>query len=424
MTHHVAPCTVADATPAPFALAADPAPSALADVPALADALARVARAIDKRNTSPVLSHVVARGHGDHLTLAATDLDVTVTVTVPCAADAPLALAIPAKPFTEMVKAEKKAGSALACLTAGERACASNESGTIPTATVESDASRATFDAIPAADWPDLPGPESIPSHVTGDVPRAELLHALATCEHAASTEETRYYLNGVFMEWIPDGREGETGGLVFTATDGHRLAHVAARIPFPRLWHYDPRREACGVILPRVAIKHMISALKAKTCPPTVRLALTDTRARLVAGAVDVLSKLIDGTFPDYRRVMPTTADRTVTVDRRAFREAVKAAASALSDRGRVVRLAAESDRLTVDASNPDGASASRSIPATADLKPSEPDFEIGFNARYLDAMCGALASDTITLRFQDAGSPMRVDDGAVSYVLMPMRI
>lgn len=424
MTHHVAPSAVADAAPAPSALAADPAPSALADVPALADALARVARAIDKRNTIPVLSHVLARGHGDRLTLTATDLDVDVTVTVPCAADDSLALAIPGKPFADMLKAEKKAGAALACLTAGERAHAGNESGTIPTATVESDASRATFDAIPAADWPGLLGPEATPSHVAGDVPRADLLHALATCEHAASTEETRYYLNGVFVEWIPDGREGETGGLVFTATDGHRLAHVAARIPFPRLWHYHPRRGSCGVILPRVAIKHMISALKAKTCPPTVRLALTDTRARLIAGNVSIMSKLIDGTFPDYRRVMPTTFDRSVMVDRLAFRDAVKAAASALSDRGRAVRLTAEPGSLTVEARNPDGASASRSIPATADLKPGEAAFEIGFNARYLDAMCGALAGDTITLRFQDAGSPMRVDDGAVSYVVMPMRI
>ena len=133
--------------------------------------------------------------------------------------------------------------------------------------------------------------------------------------------------------------------------------------------------------------------------------------------------SKLIDGTFPDYQRVIPSGNDRDMTMDRKSFTDAVDRVSTVSSERGRAVKLALSDGQLTLTVNNPDSGSATEELPAEYESEA----MEIGFNARYLLDVAGQLSSNDIKFKFADAGSPTLIedpDDADALYVLMPMRV
>lgn len=399
MTHHAIPATFTAA-----------APAAVGELAPIAEAAALAARATLARSRVPPFLHLLAEGDGEALRFTGTDGDVTVTVTAPAAADG-FRAAIPARPFAAAVKAA--GGELLAML--GEQGA--DGAGVA----IETEGARASFPGLPVDDWPRLDAPEAMDKpHVAADVDRAALLGALKACDHAMSTEETRFYLNGIFCEWIGSG---DPFRLAFTSTDGHRLAHVDSGIPVPPpdFVSYD---SAPGVIIPRATVRHMLAALRRKGCPDVVRLVI-GTRLRLVAGAVDIVSNLIGASFPDYPRVMPRDMPRGFTVDRRAFAEAVKGAAAGGGRANQcAVKLTVGDGMVTVSRRDRETGweAAARSIPA--DTEAADVGFSIGFAAGYLGDLCKAAKGDRIRLQFHDSGSPMRVDDPAAVFVVMPMRV
>jgi DNA polymerase-3 subunit beta len=242
-------------------------------------------------------------------------------------------------------------------------------------------------------------------------VPAGELKRLIEKTQFAISTEETRYYLNGIYLHAM------ESGGhpvLRAVATDGHRLARVET--PAPAGSAGMP-----GVIIPRKAVAEIIKLID--DAGEEVELELSTTKIRLSLGQVVLTSKLIDGTFPDYQRVIPGGNDKQLVVEKGDFAAAVDRVSTISSERGRAVKLSLSDGRLTLSVTNPDSGSAVEELEVDYDAAA----LDIGFNARYLLDIAQQLDGDTALFKLADPGSPTLIQDreGATAlYVLMPMRV
>jgi DNA polymerase-3 subunit beta len=229
--------------------------------------------------------------------------------------------------------------------------------------------------------------------------------------QFAISTEETRYYLNGIFLHTI----ESDSATVLrAVATDGHRLARV--EMPAPPGAQGMP-----GIIVPRKAVAEIQKLIEDGS--DEVGIELSTAKIRLTFNGVVLTSKLIDGTFPDYQRVIPSGNDKRLTVERADFAKAVDRVSTISSERGRAVKLAINEGRLTLSVNNPDSGSATEELEVDYDAGP----LDIGFNARYLLDITGQLDGDTALFRLADPGSPTLIqdrDDAPALYVLMPMRV
>ena len=364
---------------------------------ALLRSLGHVHRVVERRNTIPILSNVLLRGEGEGLRLKATDLDVEVTETIAADVAQGGATTVPAHVIYDIVR-KLPEGAQVSLEMAGETGQMQIRSGR----------SRFMLQALPESDFPDLAAGD-MPHRFT--VPAAELKRLIDKTQFAISTEETRYYLNGIFFHTI------ESGGapvLRAVATDGHRLARV--EIPAPK-----GAQDMPGIIIPRKAVAEIQKLIE--DGGESVELELSSAKIRLSFGGVVLTSKLIDGTFPDYQRVIPTGNDKRLTVERGDFAKAVDRVSTISSERGRAVKLAINEGRLTLSVNNPDSGSATEELEVDYEAGP----LDIGFNARYLLDITGQLDGDTALFRLADPGSPTVIQDreGAPAlYVLMPMRV
>jgi DNA polymerase-3 subunit beta len=363
----------------------------------LLKSLGHVHRVVERRNTIPILSNVLLHAEGRSLLLKATDLDLEITESLPADVERPGGTTLPAHVLYDIVR--KLPDGAQVSLEA------SGDTGQL---VLRSGKSRFSLQSLSEVDFPTLD---------VGDLTHrfkiraADLKKLIDKTQFAISMEETRYYLNGIFIHTLDV--DGHTM-LRAVATDGHRLARV--EIPAPAGAGGMP-----GVILPRKAVaevQKLIEDLEAE-----VDIGLSTTKARFAFGEVVLTSKLIDGTFPDYARVIPTGNDKRLVVDRDVFAAAVDRVSTISSERGRAVKLSLVDSKLTLSVSNPDSGSATEEIEVDYDSAP----IDIGFNARYLLDITQQLDSDTALLRLADPGSPTLVQDrdgAAALYVLMPMRV
>jgi DNA polymerase III subunit beta len=375
---------------------------------ALLKSLGHVHRVVERRNTIPILSNVLLRAETDGLRLKATDLDIEVTETVPADVPQPGATTVPAHMIYDIVRKLP------------EGAQVSIEVSDTGTMQIRSGRSRFTLQTLPEADFPDL---------AAGDLPHRFVLSAsdlkrlIDKTQFAISTEETRYYLNGIYLHAIESGA-GELA-LRAVATDGHRLARIEMTAP--------PGAEGMpGVIVPRKAvgeIQKLIedggASIEIELSPAKIRLTFSGETGEggEPARGVVLTTKLIDGTFPDYQRVIPTGNDKRLTVEREDFAKAVDRVSTISSERGRAVKLTLGDGRLTLTVNNPDSGNAVEELDAEYDAVP----LDIGFNARYLLDIAAQLEGDTATFRLADPGSPTLIQDGEGApalYVLMPMRV
>ena len=227
----------------------------------------------------------------------------------------------------------------------------------------------------------------------------------------AISTEETRYYLNGIYLH-AADSEGVEV--LRTVATDGHRLARV--ELPLP-----DGAAGMPGVIVPRKAVSE-IRKLVEET-DGDVSVSLSDAKIRFSTGETVLTSKLIDGTFPDYERVIPTGNDKVLETDCKILSHAVDRVSAISSEKSRSIKLNMEKGLVTLSASSPEHGSAIEEVEASYDAG----QLEIGFNARYLLDIMQQIEGDAARFTMADAASPTvirDVSDGSAVYVLMPMRV
>jgi DNA polymerase-3 subunit beta len=363
----------------------------------LLKSLGHVHRVVERRNTYPILANVLLKADGDGVELRATDLDIEVTESIPAIVSTPGVTTVPAHTLYEIVRKLSDGAEVRLESQGGEQML------------LTSGRSRFHLACLSPDGFPDL---KSGSFAHTFEVPAPALRELIERTQFAISNEETRYYLNGIYLHTI------ETGGklvLRAVATDGHRMARAETEAP-------SGSAGMPGIIVPKKTVGEVQKLLDGSD--GTVKVELSDTKIRISLGSVVLLSKLIEGTFPDYERVTPKNNDKQMSVDRNAFAVAVDRVSTIASDRGgKAVKLSATNGLLELSVNNPDHGTANEELPVDFETD----GFEIGFNARYLLDIIAQIRSENAIFLFNDAGSPTLVredGDAQALYVLMPMRV
>jgi DNA polymerase-3 subunit beta len=363
----------------------------------LLKSLSHMHRVVERRNTIPILANVLIRAEKSSLQLKATDLDLEVIETIAAEVSPGGATTVPAHMFYEIVR-KLPEGSQVVLEATGDRAVLAIRAGR----------SRFTLQTLPESDFPDL---------AAGDMTHkfklaaADLKRLIDKTQFAISTEETRYYLNGIYLHTAGTGKSAK---LRAVATDGHRLAQF--ELPLPNGAASMP-----GVIIPRKTVGEVQRLIEDSEAE--IGIQLSAAKIRFNVGDVVLTSKLIDGTFPDYGRVIPAGNDKELTVTKKDFEAAVDRVSTVSSERGRAVKLSLTGGRLVLSVTNPDSGSATEELEVEYAADP----IDIGFNSRYLLDIAAQLDGDVALLKLADPGSPTLIQDkdakGAL-YVLMPMRV
>lgn len=341
----------------------------------LARAVGAVAKVVEARNTIPILSNILLDAGDGKLKVTGTDLDIEATTSVEATVNVPGRLTVNAKLLGDLAK---KATGDVTMLLENEKFI------------VKYGRSRFTLQTLPAEDFPSLTAGAYTAEF---DIDLAALF---APVSFAISTEETRYYLNGVYF------RGGDEA--VAVATDGHRLAkHVGPILP-----PFD------GIIVPRKTVGLIPKG--------TVTVSVSSTKIRIASGDLVLTSKLIDGTFPDYERVIPRSNDKVVTVDRDSIMKATDRVATVSSERGRAVKMTIAPGSVRLVVNSADAGTAEDEIEAEYSGEP----LDIGFNAQYVRDVFGTLPAGPVSLALADSGSPALVTGGLDGWtgVIMPMRV
>ena len=359
--------------------------------------LSHVQSVVEKRNTIPILSNVLIEAQSDgSLRIMATDLDLQVVETLSAVSvDTPGSITVSAHLLFDISR-KMPEGSQVSLDASDNRMV------------VKAGRSRFTLPTLPRDDFPMIVEGE-LPTSF--EIPAAKLAELFDRTRFAISTEETRYYLNGIFIHVADDE-------LKAAATDGHRLA----RFTLPRP---DGAEGMPDVIIPRKCISELRKLLE-ESLDTNVEIDLSASKIRFTLGGengVVLTSKLIDGTFPDYTRVIPTGNDKLLRIDPKSFFEGVDRVATIATEKTRAVKMALDKDKVTLSVTSPDNGNAAEELAAEY----SAEGFEIGFNANYLKDILSQIEGDTVELHLADAGAPtlIRQNDNSPSlYVLMPMRV
>jgi len=360
----------------------------------LLKALGHIQSVVERRNTIPILSNVLIEASEGGLRLMATDLDLQVVETIEAQVETPGATTVAAHTLFDI--ARKMAEGSQVQLTAAE-------------GKMQVVAGRARFNlqTLPREDFPVIAEGE-LPTRF--DLPAETLKQIIDKTRFAISTEETRYYLNGIFLHVSDDA----TPVLKAAATDGHRLARVT--VPRPEGAEGMP-----DVIIPRKCVGELRKLLD--EVDGSVEVSLSPTKIRFGLGTAILTSKLIDGTFPDYSRVIPTANDKLLKIDPRSFEEGVDRVATIASEKTRAVKMSLDRDKITLSVTSPENGTAAEEVPGDY----TSQSFDIGFNARYLLDILGQIDGDTVEVHLADAAAPTLIrenDKAPALYVLMPMRV
>jgi DNA polymerase-3 subunit beta len=370
-----------------------------ADRATLLKALAHIQSVAEKRNTIPILANVLIAVRDGGLTLTATDMEIAVVEEVAANASRNGATTAPAATIYEILR-KLPEGAEVELDHPGGDAQLALRAGRFATSLL----------VLPVEDFPSM---------TAGQLPHRFHLPALVLrglidrTRFAISTEETRYYLNGIYLHAVEsDGQKM----LRAVATDGHRLARVEEALP-------EGAETIPGVIIPRKTVGELRKLLDEAS--GSVEIGLSDTRIQFKVGTITLTSKLIDGTFPEYDRVIPRDNDKVLTVGKKDFADAVGRVAAISSERSRPVKIALQKDLLTLSAASPEQGTAVEELDGDRVQYSSTP-LEIGFQARYLNDITDQI-TEQVEFRFADGSAPTIVRDAAdesALYVLMPMRV
>ena len=358
----------------------------------LLKSLGHVQSVVERRNTIPILSNVLMEAREDgSLRLMATDLDLQVDESIPANVSQAGATTVSAHTLFDIVR-KLPEGSQVE-LTAAE--------GKMQ---VVAGRSRFNLSTLPRDDFPVIAEGE-LPTKF--ELPAATLRQIIEKTRFAISSEETRYYLMGIFLHVIDDQ-------LRAAATDGHRLARVTVGKP-------DGADGMPDVIVPRKAVAELYRLLE--ELEGSVEISLSPTKVRFGLGSAVLTSKLIDGTFPDYNRVIPTGNDKLLKLDPKSFSAGVDRVSTIASEKTRAVKMSVDRDKITLSVTSPENGVATEEIPADY----GNDGLEIGFNARYLLDILSEIDGDTVEVHLADAAAPTLLrenDKSNALYVLMPMRV
>jgi len=360
---------------------------------ALLKPLQTICGVVERRQTLPILSHVLLVSDGEQLTLTATDLEVEMIANTKIDKATAGETTVPARKFMDICRTlpddciiDFKLDGERAILRAGK--------------------SRFTLSTLPAADFPNIDVADDGNKFKIGE---ASLKSLVDHTQFAMAQQDVRYYLNGLMLE-ISDKK------LRSVATDGHRLAMCEMDADVSSA---EPKQ----IILPRKGISELARLLDGEN--KDVEIEVGSNHIRIKFDNLVFTSKLIDGKFPDYQRVLPQNSDKNLVLDREIFRQALTRASILSNEKYRGIRLLMENNAMRIVANNPEQEEAEEQV----ELEYSYDPLEIGFNVTYLLDALNAIATEQVNIALSDSNSSClitAVGDMAAEcrYVVMPMRL
>ena len=366
------------------------------DRSALLRSLNHVQSAVEKRNTIPILANVLMKAEDGVLSLATTDMDLEINEAVAAHVSTPGATTAPAHTLFDIIKKlPEESQVELELDSSGNQM------------TVKAGRSNFKLACLPVADFPEI-GQGDLPTSFS--IPANELRALVDRTKFAMSTEETRYYLNGIYLHAAEN--EG-VAVLRAVATDGHRLARFEMPLP-------DGAADMPGVIVPRKAVGEIRKLVE--DAGDAIEISLSDSKIRFTFDHIVLTSKLIDGTFPDYQRVIPEGNDKVVEVNPKLFTGAIDRVSTISDGKSRAVKITLDGKTMTLSANSPEAGSATEDVEVNGN-----DNLEIGFNAKYLLDITSQIEGDGCRLTLADAASPTIIEDtgdASALYVLMPLRV
>ena len=352
-------------------------------------ALSKVQAVVAPRPTIPVLANILFRAESGHLWLAATDLDVSVRAKLPADVIRGGATTVPTR---HVVGICRDAPGDEIEMDVGER----------EVTTLRSGGAHFKLNGITADDFPPIPTFEAARSF---SISRRILKHMLIRTVYAASTDAGRQVLNGVLLSF-------KAGKLTVVATDGRRLALVEQEVEFPESAEAD-------IPVPVKTVNELIRSLGDEDAP--LQIAATANQVSFDAGDVVISSKIIEGTYPNYRQVIPSKSEIHLTIQREALLNAVRRVALLTSDQSYSVKLTFGKKKLEIQASTPEVGEAREQV----ELDYKGKDITVSFNPDFLTEPLKNLVSDSIQFHLTDDMSPGVIQsEDPFLYVIMPLRL
>ncbi|MEZ5497882.1 MAG: DNA polymerase III subunit beta [Steroidobacteraceae bacterium] len=345
---------------------------------------------VERRQTMPILSNILLSARNDSVTMTGTDLEVELVARSPARVSQPGDITVPGRKFLDICRALPETAE-ITLSADGEKI------------QMRAGRSRFTLAGLPAADFPVI---EDIKSRETLTLPQAAFKHLIDKTHFSMAQQDVRYYLNGLLLE-----TEGKT--LRTVATDGHRLALAETALN-------EKASHALQVIVPRKGVLELQRILAGED---NLELAIGSNHIRAQIGDIRFTSKLIDGKFPEYGRVIPATPPHTVKADRDVMRQALQRTAILSNEKYRGVRLTLGPNSLSTQAHNPEQEEAEDQI----EVEYSGDAIEIGFNVTYLLEALAAVDQSTVEIGLTDANSSCLISGSGEKgsrYVIMPMRL
>jgi DNA polymerase-3 subunit beta len=363
----------------------------------LLKALSHTQTVVERKAVSPILSNVLLEAEGNHLKISATDLDISIIENIPAVVMESGSTTVSAHMFYDIVR-KLPEGSEIELSEKPESNLISLKCGK----------TKFSLSTLNAKDFTNIKTTGLPHSFV---LPASVLSHLIASTRFSMSTEETRYYLNGIYLHT----KETDQRPLLCTvATDGHRLA--LAETDQPQGAHGMP-----NVIIPKKTIAEISKLLD--EAEGDVEISLSHTQITFNFGSALIASRLIDGSFPDYEKIIPQNNNSSLTVSRKQFLEAVDRISTISLDKTRSVKMNVEHKHITISASTNNQGSGTEELEATYDGQ----RFSAGFNARYFLDIAQQIKSETIAFKISDENAPAimkGVGEDDVLYILMPMRV
>ena len=364
---------------------------------ALLKAMAQAQSVVERRNTIPILANVLIEAEENAVQFRATDLDIEVVDKAKAMVARAGASTVSAVMLHEIVR--KLPDGALVTL---------EDEGVAGRLTVEAGRSNFSLTTLPKEDFPIMASSEYATNF---SAKAADLRRLFDKSKFAISTEETRYYLNGVYMHVVAvDGGNA----LRCVATDGHRLARIDASLP-------EGADEMPAVIVPRKTVGELRKLLEDDDM--AIAVSVSETKVRFATPDITLTSKVIDGTFPDYTRVIPQNNTRKLEVDAMEFAKAVDRVATVSSERSRAVKLTLVEDRLVLSVTSPESGAAEEELAVAY----RDEQLQIGFNAKYLLEIANQVDRENAVFMFNSSSDPTLMREGndlTALYVVMPMRV
>ncbi|QVL44759.1 MAG: DNA polymerase III subunit beta [Methylophilaceae bacterium] len=353
--------------------------------------LSNVTGIVERRHTLPILSNLLLEAKDNSIQLTTTDLEMQISLTIKAALQETLSTTISSKKFLDICRSLPE-GIDIDLMSKDSRM------------TVKAGKSRFNLQTLPAADYP-------VMTKTNGDaiqiqLPQIQLKRLLKQVEFAMAQQDIRYYLNGLLLE-VNENK------LNLVGTDGHRLSFTSATL--------NKTYEKADVILPRKTVIELIKLLEDND--EEVMIEIATGQVNFAFGDMRLISKVIDGKFPDYHRVIPTAHTNTFTANRQAILTAMQRASILSNEKYRGIRMVLSEDNIKLISTNTEQEEAEEEL----EISYKQDSLDIGFNVTYLIDVLNNTQQENINFSFADANSSCLItipEDNDYKYVVMPMRI